>query len=208
MPKKYVLSFTAASLMTYEAQQIVELYLEEMNWKKVETEVVNNNLLQKGTVATRKREFVEVKKRLQTLTLAQINFFHDATSSDTRFLVFLSCLKLYQFMFDFASEVVRNKLLLFDYQILNSDYESFYESKALSYDNLNTVSESTQSKLKQVLFKILEQAELIDSVKNKNIQKPYLSEALIKLIVEDDPKYLSGFLYSDNEINDYIVRFR
>lgn len=103
---------------------------------------------------------------------------------------------------------MRNKLLLFDFQILNSDYESFYDSKRATYDNLNTISEGTQYKLKQVMFKMFEQAEFIDSVKNKNIQKPYLSQELIQLIIKNDPKYLTAFLYSDNEINEYIKRYR
>jgi len=205
---KYILSFTAASLLAYENEVIADLYLQTNNWDIVQTEVLENDILQKSTIATRKREFIELKKRLQTLTLEQMSFFRYATSSDTRFLVLLGCLKLYGFIFDFISEVVRNKLLLFDYQILNSDYESFYESKALSHENLNTISEATKKKLKQVLLKILEQADLIDSVKTKNIQKPYLSEALVKLIVQDNPKYLSGFLYNDAEINDYIKRFK
>jgi len=120
----------------------------------------------------------------------------------------LSCFKLYQFISDFAIEVIRNKLLLFDFQLINSDYESFYDSKRVAYDNLNTISEATQYKLKQVMFKMFEQAGFIDSVKNKNIQKPYLSVELIKLIVQDDPKYLSAFLYNDNEIKEYIKRYR
>jgi len=119
----------------------------------------------------------------------------------------LSCLKLYKFIYDFATEIMRNKLLLFDFQIINSDYEAFYDSKRIAYENLNAISDSTQYKLKQVMFKMLEQAEFIDSAKNKNIQKPYLSQELTKLIVEDDPKYLSAFLYSDNEINEQIKRY-
>lgn len=206
--KKYILSFTAASLLVHENEVIADLYLQSNDWDKVQHEVIENNILQKGTVATRKREFSELKKRLTALTDLQLSYFSEATSSDSKYLALLSCFKLYQFMFEFATEIMRGKLLLFDYQLINSDYESFYDSKALSHDNLNNISETTQKKLKQVLFKILEQSELIDSVKNKNIQKPYLSEDLIKLIVQDDPKYLSAFLYSDNEINDYIKRFR
>lgn len=208
MSIKYVLSFTAASLLSHENEVIAELYLQTNDWKEVQHEVIENNALQKGTVATRKREFSELKKRLNTLTSSQLSYFRDATSSDSKYLALLSCFKLYDFMFEFVTEIMRSKLLLFDYQIINSDYEAFYESKAQLHDNLNTISEATQKKLKQVLFKILEQSELIDSVKNKNIQKPYLSEDLIKLIVQDDPKYLSAFLYSDNEINDYIKRFK
>ena len=120
----------------------------------------------------------------------------------------LSCFKLYGFIYDFATEVMRKKLLLFDFQVLNSDYESFYDSKAVNYENLNTISDGTQKKLKQVMFKMFEQAGFIDSVKTKNIQKPYLSEELTRLIVQDDPKYLSAFLYSDNDINEQIKRYQ
>lgn len=204
---KYILSFTAASLLSHENEVIVDFYFQTNDWHIVQTEVIENNLLQKGTISTRKREFVEIKNRLETLTSSQLQFFKDANSSDIKYLCLLSCFKLYQFLFDFSSEVLRSKILLFDYQILNSDYESFYDSKSHSYDNLNTVSETTRYKIKQVMFKIFEQSEIINSVKNKNLQKPYISEDLIKLIVLDNPKYLRAFLCSDNEIETYIKRF-
>jgi len=204
----YLLSYTSASLLPHESEIVAKLYIELHDWDSVRRQVVDDNILQKGTLSTRKREFVEIKKRLQTLTSDQLNFYETATNSDSRYLTMLSCLKLYKFIYDFLSQTVRDKLLLFDYTILNSDYESFYDSKRAVYENLNTISESTQKKLKQVLFKILEQADFIDSIKNKNIQKPYLSEKLIELIVQDDPKYLRGFLYSDGEIDGFIKRFR
>ncbi|WP_241855392.1 DUF1819 family protein [Sulfurimonas xiamenensis] len=187
---------------------MANLYHELSDWSSVRKSVVDDNSLQKDTLATRKRKFVEIRKRLETLTPAQLLFYTEATSSDIKNLTLLSCYKLYQFIYDFSSEVIRNKLLLFDFQILNSDYESFYDSKRVAYDNLNTISEMTQKKLKQVMFKIYEQAGLIDSVKTKNILKPYLSEELIKLIVQDDPKYLTAFLYNDNEIKDYMKRYQ
>jgi hypothetical protein len=202
----YSLSFTAGSLMLYETEKLVLLYLEYNDWDKLRSLVVEDNILQKGTLSTRKREFIELKKRVEALSSEELNYFEDASSADIKYLVLLSCFKSYQFIFDFAAETIRNKLLLFDYQILNSDYESFFESKALLHENLNTISESTQKKIKQVVFKILEQSDIIDSVKNKNIQKPYLSEELLKLIIKDNPKYLRAYLYSDNEINDYIKR--
>jgi len=205
---KYLLSYTSVSLQAYETETIALLYKETRDWDKVAKSVIEDDALQKGTIATRKREFIEFKKRLQTLTPEQLFFYEDATSSDVKNLTMLSCFKLYAFIADFAAEVMRKKLLLFDFQLLNSDYEAFYDSKRVAYDNLNTISEGTQYKLKQVMFKMFEQAGFIDNVKNKNIQKPYLSEELIKLIVQDDPKYLSSFLYSDSEINEQIKRYR
>jgi len=205
---KYLLSYTVASLQAYEAETIALLYKETLDWNSVAKSVIDDDALQKGTISTRKREFIEFKKRLQTLTQEQLAYYKEASSSDVKNLTMLSCFKLYNFISDFATEVMRNKLLLFDFQLINSDYESFYDSKRVAYDNLNTISEATQYKLKQVMFKMFEQAGFIDSAKNKNIQKPYLSEELIKLIVQDDPKYLKCFLYSDNEINEHIKRYK
>ena len=208
MASKYLLSYTSVSLQAHETETIALLYKETLDWNSVTKNIIDDDALQKGTIATRKREFIEFKKRLQTLTSEQLFFYEDATSSDVKNLAMLSCFKLYAFISDFATEIMRNKLLIFDFQLLNSDYEAFYDSKRVAYDNLNTISEGTQYKLKQVMFKMFEQADFIDSVKNKNIQKPYLSKELIKLIVQDDPKYLSSFLYSDNEINEHIKRYK
>lgn len=205
---KYILSYTTASLSSYESEVVAGLYLESDDWSSVRESVIDENVLQKGTLTGRRKLFNELKKRLGTLTPNQIAFYADASSSDARNLTMLSCFKLYQFIYDFATEVMRQKLLLFDFQVLNSNYESFYDSKAVNYENLNTISEATQKKLKQVMFKMFEQAGFIDSVKTKNIQKPYLSEELIELIIQDDPKYLSAFLYSDNEINEQIKRYQ
>lgn len=208
MASKYLLSYTAVSLQSYATETIANLYKKTFDWNNVAKSVIDDDALQKGTIATRKREFIEFKKRLQTLTPQQLSYYEEATSNDVKNLTMLACFKLYTFISDFAIEVMRNKLLLFDFALINSDYESFYDSKRVAYDNLNTISDGTQYKLKQVMFKMFEQAGFIDSVKNKNIQKPYLSVELIKLIVQDDPKYLKCFLYSDNEINEHIKRYK
>jgi len=205
---KYLLSFTAVSLRAYETEIIANLYRESFDWDSVAKNVIDDDALQKGTIATRKREFVEFKRRLQSLTQEQLAYYKNATSSDVKNLTMLSCFKLYTFISDFVIEVMRNKLLLFDFQLINSDYEAFYDSKRAAYDNLNKISQSSRYKLKQVMFKMFEQADFIDSVKNKNIQKPYLSKELIRLVVEDDPKYLKCFLCSDGEINEHIKRYK
>lgn len=197
---KYILSYIAVPLSAYELETIAKLYCETKDWRYISKCIVDENILQKGKISSRKRLFIELKKRIQTLTDAQLSFFTNASSSDAKNMAILSCFKLYGFIYDFAVEVMRRKLL-------ESDYEAFYESKRVAYENLNEISDSTQKKLKQVMFKIFEQAGFIDSVKTKLIQKPYLSEEMIRLIVEDDPKYLSAFLYSDADIKTLKMRF-
>ena len=105
------------------------------------------------------------------------------------------------------AEVISKKVLMFDYKILNSDYETFFESKKYAVEQLENITESTQYKLKQVLFRILEEAMIIDNTKSKNISKPHLSGEVIEVIVKDNPIYLKAFLYTDYEIQKMKERF-
>ena len=105
------------------------------------------------------------------------------------------------------TEVISKKVLMFDYKILNSDYETFFESKKYAVEQLENITEATQYKLKQVLFRILEEAMIIDNTKSKNILKPHLSAEVIKLIIKDNPIYLKAFLYTDYEIEKMKERF-
>lgn len=196
----YSLSFTAASLMSFETEQIAQLYRIHNDWKKVENLVVNDNVMQKGTISTRKREFSEIKKRLKDVSNNDLDFISNATTDELKLYCLYLCSKSYRLIFEFISEVIREKYLMFDYFILDSDYVRFIESKIASSHKLQSITEKTQYKIKQVIFKILEQSTLIDSVKSRNIQKPYISEELQEIISQNSPHYLASFLYSDYEI--------
>ncbi len=201
--KEYVLSYMAASLLPNETQTIAQLFMKLNDWDLVAKKVIDENILQRNSIATRKREFNEIKKRLKTLTLEQLHYFEIATYDEAKQLSMLSCIKLYRLIYEFISTTLLEKILLYDTHILDSDYNSFYESKQVSSEKLNSISESTQKKIKQVTFKILEQANFIDSVKSRNIQNPHLSDEVIKLILRDNYKLLYAFLMRDGEIKLY-----
>ena len=62
------------------------------------------------------------------------------------------------------------------------------------------LSEMTQGKIKQVMFKMLEQLNIINNIKDKMIFRPLLSKQTIDLIVEEKTDVLKCFLMSDMEI--------
>ena len=198
--KDYSLSFTAASLMFYETEQVARLYLEHDDWKVVSEMVVDDNVLQKGTVSTRKREFAEIKKRLVNLNKDELLFLTEATTDELKLYCLVLCAKTYRLIFEFISEVVRDKYLMFDYVIYDSDYAKFIESKTASSEKLQSITEKTEYKIKQVIFRILEQSSLIDSSKARNIQKPYISDELQNIVSQYDVKFLACFLYANGEI--------
>ena len=207
MNNDYIFSYTAATLMLHETDEVMKRYLEYKDWDKVKDLVIEENIMQKQSVSSRKRVFTEIKRRIEFLTSSQLEFVNEANSSDIRNLIFLSILKTYRFIFEFMTEVISKKVLMFDYKILNSDYETFFESKKYAVEQLENITEATQYKLKQVLFRILEEAMVIDNTKSKNILKPHLSGEVIELIVKDNPVYLKAFLCTDYEIEKMKERY-
>jgi hypothetical protein len=186
--------------MFYETEQVARLYLEHNEWKVVAEMVVDDNVLQKGTVSTRKREFAEIKKRLVNLHKEELLFLTEATTDEVKLYCLVLCAKSYRLIFEFISEVVRDKYLMFDYAIYDSDYAKFIESKTASSEKLQRITEKTKYKIKQVIFRILEQSSLIDSSKTRNIQKPYVSDELQNIVSQYDVRFLACFLYANGEI--------
>ena len=207
MNNDYIFSYTAATLMLHETNEVMKKYLEYKDWNKVKEIVIEENIMQKQSVSSRKRVFTEIKRRIETLSNEQLEYVNESSSSDIRNFIFLTILKTYRFIFEFMIEVISKKVLMFDYKILNSDYETFFESKKYAVEQLENITEATQYKLKQVLFRILEEAMVIDNTKSKNILKPHLSGEVIELIVKDNPIYLKAFLYTDYEIEKMKERY-
>lgn len=207
MNNDYIFSYTAATLMLHETNEVMKKYLEYKDWNKVKEIVIEENIMQKQSVSSRKRVFTEIKRRIETLSNEQLEYVNESSSSDIRNFIFLTILKTYRFIFEFMTEVISKKVLMFDYKILNSDYETFFESKKYAVEQLESITEATQYKLKQVLFRILEEAMIIDNTKSKNILKPHLSGEVIELIIKDNPIYLKAFLYTDYEIEKMKERY-
>lgn len=190
-------------MLPYETKEISLLYNQIKNWKEVEQKVLEDNLLQRNSLSTRKRVFSELKKRINNFNEDELEYFNTASMEDVKVLSFIGCLKTYRFIYEFVIEVIREKFLIFDYQLEPCDYTSFLESKMALSKKLSSVSETTQKKLRQVLYNILAEVGLIENIKNPYITKPLLSESIIKLLINDDEKLLKALLLNDSEIEYY-----
>lgn len=204
---KYRLSFTTGSLFLLESVKIARLYREEKDWRNIDRRILRENILQKKTVATQKRQVREIKRRLDNLSPESLDYLASAELEAARFLLLLAVVKTYDFIFEFIDEVVRSKFLLFDTIILEADYARFFEAKEALHPELSSISESSRAKIKEVLFRILAESGLIASSKNWQITPPYISEKIIELVIREDAKYLKAFLLSDKDIQTWKEKF-
>lgn len=196
---KYILSFTAASLRLNEMVKVAKTAKEE---GESDLNVVKESGVVFGSVKNRTtdREFREIRKRLEKLTPDQKNILINADLNSQKQIAFLAVCKHYTFIRDFTIEVIRDKVLVFDYQLHESDYNSFINSKILLHPELEEFSESTRKKAKQVMYRILEQAGIINNAVEKTIQPQILQQGVINALLKEDPVWLKIFMMSDKDI--------
>ncbi len=188
--KKYEFSFTASSLRLNEMILVANSIID-----KRDVDYVNE--LGGGKAATGKRMFAEFNKRLVELSDVQIALLAKDDLTTQKQIAFLSVCKTYGFIRDFVVEVLREKILVFDNEITEGEYISFFRRKTELHPEMDELTEITQKKIRQVTFKILEQAGIIDNIKTKIIQPQLLDGSVIDAIVSDDPNWLNVFLMSD-----------
>lgn len=171
---KYRFSFTAGALLHKE----MVLAANELIHHDFKLERLSASVLKKDRSKTNKREFAEVALRLKTLDDKEIEFLAKGSIVLSKQVALLACVRAYSFIRDFFSYVILDKVSLFDFSLTERDYISFVRSRELDHPELEALADSTKYKVKQVLFRILDQAELIDSIKSKHINPNFLEPRL------------------------------
>ena len=178
--QKYSMAFTTCSLLNNESIQVAELYLEHKNWSQVSRVATDSNLLQYRTVSALKRTLSEIVSRLKLLSDEAINLLVNGYKEEKLQILWLAVCLRYPFIYEFSVEVVREKYRSMQYKIEQFDFDAFFNSKMNYYESLENITETTRKKLKQVLFKMMKEAEIID--RDDNVQASLLSEKIISAV--------------------------
>jgi hypothetical protein len=187
---RYSMSFTTGSLFHSESVKLATLYLDLGNWNSVREKVIEENLLQARTLNTLKRVCREVVSRLRTLTQGELEFLVDSGYPEQAYLLWVAVCRRYRFIADFAVEVLRERYISLKADLTYDDFDSFFNRKSEWHPELDKITPLTRSKLRQVLFKILREVDLLTS--NNMIHAAMLSPRLLELIHQGSRR---DFLY-------------
>jgi hypothetical protein len=200
-PSAYKLTLTSAALVPEAARIVAEHYLQDGDWNGAKRRILANNALQSRTTSSASRLESELRHRLSTLTRGQLELLADATAEDRAALAWLAACKYMPFAFEFAAEVLRDKLAAHDPVLRLSDYETYVEHKSLLHPELVRLSPSSRPKIRQVLMKMLVEAGLLGPGEALGaVTRPALSPEVARVVFEDSPRWLSAFLVPDEEI--------
>lgn len=197
----YHLGFTSAPLRPEDARVIAEAYLESGSWEVARERVLANNALQARTSRSAKRLEAEIRLRLMTLTNEQLRLLAGSTAEDRAAMAWLAAAKRIEFARDFAAHVLRDKLRDHDATLRRSDYQAFVESQTSLHPQLAELSESSRTKIRQVLLRMLTEAGLLRRGEELGeICRPVLSPEAADVIAAEDPRWLAAFLVPDEEL--------
>jgi len=147
----------------------------------VRNETLSRNIFQLNTRNSQVRTYREVSSRLQQLEDAELELLLNSHEQDQRYLLWLAVCRCYPFIAEFAVEVLSEKFLSMDMKLDHHDYDLFFNKKMEWHDELGALSHSTRSKLRQVLFRILREANLLS--KDHSILPAHLSPEVSKVAV-------------------------
>ncbi len=188
---RYALSFTAGGLLSREAAVLAPTYAEQRDWGKVRDLAVKENLLQARAYRTGVRLVRETVNRLSELSDHEVEILADLTASERGHLMWSAACHRYDLIGEFAEEVLRERFLTLAGTVSHGDYDSFFRTKAMWHDELNEISDLTYKKLREVLFKMMVEAGLLNA--HGGIEPSLLSARIAGFLTKRTPSDIRFF---------------
>ena len=224
----YRLSFTAGGLFLDSAPAVAAVYLRHVAaahnqgepgnphasrpegvppgadptpiWAGVRAEIQRDNLLQTRTVSSSQRLSQELVRRLATLSEPELHLLVDATATERGHLLWVAACRQYEFVADFAQEVVRERFLLMRPTLTAIDVDDFIARKAVWHPELDQLKPTTLRKVQTTLFQMMRQAGLMAD--DGDLTNVMLSPRVAHVLAERAPSDLRFFPNVDGRRGD------
>jgi hypothetical protein len=198
-PEPYRLSFTTGGLFMQESAMVTELYLRNRDWKLTRAQVRSDNLLQVRTTSAALRISKEIVARLEQLSIPELECVVDGTTRERGYLLWTATCRRYDLIREFAVEVVREYFVTLRQMVSLKDFDAFLNCKAMWHDELDNTAPSTQNKLRQNLFRMMREADLISP--ENLIQPAMLTARIAELLSYRGRDAFLVFPLADNDIS-------
>lgn len=160
----------AGSLLVPESRKIARLILDNANDETWHKAIIIDNILQKRSPSTAKREAALIKNRLILMKPELWEMIKEGTSAISTQAVLASAIKHSRLLGDFMEKVIRQHWQTFNYKISRLDWANYWELCSQIDPGILQWSESTFNKLREVVFRILFEAKYLDGTRTLNLQ--------------------------------------
>lgn len=185
------MSFTTGGLFLQNAIIFAHMYQSNPDWEAVKKQVLEENVLQTRTLKSSQRIAYEIIKRLRHLSGSELEILCEGDVQEQKHILWLAVCREYRFIAAFACEVMRERLISLQNDLKPEEFDFFLNRKAEWHEEIETLSQTTRAKLRQVLFKMLREADFLNA--NFTINPVMLSPRLIEAIPADHQNELTVF---------------
>ncbi len=187
----YNAAITREQFLFYEVRTTAKLVCEGLNNDEVVDRIVNDNLFQYPTEKSVKKMALACLRRLEALEdQTLVEAIADQPSDVSRQICLYAMIRQYRLVQDFMLTVIGEKYRLLDASFSKMDLNVFFQRLQEQDDWVATWSESTITKLKQVLQKLLVDNEYLDSTEAARLNPVLISSLLENAIRADGQEYL------------------
>lgn len=164
--QKYNGEIVAGSLLKMESRKIARLLLDNANPDAWHQAIVIDNVLQKRSPATAKRQARLIKHRLSLMEPELWNLIVLGSSDVVVQALLAAAIKHSPLLGDFMDTVIRQHWRTFIKKLDNKDWKAFIETCVQIDPGIEKWTASTRAKLMQVIFRILAESKYVDNTKN------------------------------------------
>jgi len=179
-----------------EIKKAASLVLKGFKEFEIKDMSIKQNIFQMKSESRKKEVASMVLKRLKSLDEFLLNKLANGDLETSKQIVIYAIMKTDRLFFEFMSEVYRDKNILKEKYITDSDFNVYFQRKCEQSDTVAAWKEYTFYKLKQVFIRILFEAGFIKNQKgDKEINIPIIDYDLVQHLKEiGDDIYLKVML--------------
>ncbi len=188
--RRYKGDIVAGSLLVPESRKVAGLLSQGLERKALAHKALEDNLLQKRSPSTAKRQVRLIVARLAPLHPDFWPIIQNGSQEQATQAILCAAIKHNHLVGDFIRQVVSTNIRTFQPQITYRDWDAFFEQCQGIEPSLTSWPDSTRAKVRQVTFRILAEARVIDSSRSKNLLPFSVLPEIKNLLQTHDETYV------------------
>ena len=166
-----------------ETKKAVSLINKGLDVDGIKGKSLEDNIFQLESESRKKEVASIITSRIKVMDSYILNKIENSNIETSKILVLYAIAKTDRLFFEFLNEVYKEKIVLKDFYIRDKDFSVFFQSKKEQSEKVDSWSEYTFKKLKQVYIRILFESGLIGNQKGDR-------EIVVPIIDSDVKEYL------------------
>ncbi|EHK2362608.1 DUF1819 family protein [Clostridium perfringens] len=166
-----------------ETKKAVSLINKGLDVDGIKGKSLEDNIFQLESEARKKEVASIITYRIKVLDSYILDKIENSNIETSKILVLYAIAKTDRLFFEFLNEVYKEKIVLKDFYIRDKDFNRFFQGKREQSEKVDSWSEYTFKKLKQVYIRILFESGLIGNQKGDR-------EIVVPIIDSDVKEYL------------------